>query len=212
MNRRNFLIALLVLPNSVTANPAVAGLAAIVVLLANAGDALSKITKGFRDLATAGSDAYSFSAAIRERDRLKILSKDLRELTNHYNSRVVDSIDDYIVMVRREKLDSEKKTRAWALVSSHIDRTLESVAGLLDDVKKEDGDFVLMPAYESLRATLNSRSVTLGRLRDITAPTSKEELVQLEQLSEKYKIFIVNAKEATNQLNEYIRTVGKSKV
>lgn len=210
MRRRAFMIGLTVLPGTVRANPSVAAIAAVVVLVANAGDALSKISKGFRDLITAGSDAYSFSAAVRERDRLKLLSKDLRELTQGSNVMLVQSIDYYIAMARRKRPEPEVEA-AWTLVASHVDQTLISVTRLLEDVKQEKGDFVLMPAYESLLATLTSRSITLGRLKSIDAPTSKEELAQLELLSEKYRIFIANAREATNQLNEYIRTVGKSK-
>ena len=79
MHRRSFLFVLLLSPIIARAQAGAASRIAILTDLVNAigaaGEAISKLTAGFRDLVVAGKDSYKYVAAARERDRLIDLSR-----------------------------------------------------------------------------------------------------------------------------------------
>lgn len=203
MHRRSFFFLLLLSPLIVRAQGGAAARIAILTDLVNAigaaGEAISKLTAGFKDLVVAGKDSYKYVAAARERDRLIDLSRRTTNLIATQNIRVVENLDQYLVEHNPTQDDWEKVVR-------NIEATLGSVQALLADVQAEDGSFVLEPAFLTLNQTLSSRASLLTQLASMPAPTSKEELSLLRQASTKYKQLIANAKEAVTQLNTYIKS------
>ncbi|MCP5235610.1 MAG: hypothetical protein H6945_07715 [Zoogloeaceae bacterium] len=203
MHRRSFLFELLLSPLIARAQGGAASRIAILTDLVNAigaaGDAISKLTAGFRDLVVAGKDSYKFVAAARERDRLIDLSRRTTNLIATQNIRVVENLDQYLAERNPTQDD-------WAKVVRNIEATLGSVQALLADVQAEDGSFVLEPAFLTLNQTLSSRASLLTQLAAMPAPTSKEELALLRQASAKYKLLIANAREAVTQLNAYVKS------
>ena len=87
----------------------------------------------------------------------------------------------------------------------HLNNTLIYVQELLQDVRAENSDFVLEPAYLMLNRTLTDRSSLLVQLSSLPAPTSAEEREILRYASHKYKILIANAEEAVKALNAYVK-------
>lgn len=203
MHRRSFLFALILSPLIARAQAGVASRIAILTDLVNAigaaGEAISKLTAGFRDLVVAGKDSYKYVAASRERDRLIDLSRRITNLMATQNIQVVQNLDQYLAERNPTQDD-------WATVVRNIEATLGSVQALLADVQAEDGSFVLEPAFLTLNQTLSSRVSLLTQLAAMPAPTSKEELSLLRQASAKYKLLIANAKKAVTQLNAYVKS------
>ena len=203
MHRRSFLFVLLLSPIIARAQAGAASRIAILTDLVNAigaaGEAISKLTAGFRDLVVAGKDSYKYVAAARERDRLIDLSRRTTNLIATQNIRVMENLDQYLAERNPTQYD-------WAKVVRNIEATLGSVQALLADVQAEDGSFVLEPAFLTLNQTLSSRASLLRQLAAMPAPTSKEELSLLRQASAKYKLLIANAKEAVTQLNAYVKS------
>lgn len=167
-----------------------------------AGDAISKLTAGIKDLVIAGNDAYKYVSAKRERDRLIRLSQKFIILMAAKNAPVVESLDEYIAQRHPTQKD-------WSKVVQNVNSTLLSVQELLTDVQHEDSSFVLEPAFLTLNQALTSRTSLLSKLADMPAPTTNEALGLLRQASAKYKVLIANTKEAVAQLNIYIKTAAK---
>jgi hypothetical protein len=203
MDRRSFVCTLLLSPLIARAQAGAAAKIAILTDLVSAigaaGEAISKLTAGFKDLVVAGKDSYKYVAAARERDRLIDLSRRTTNLIAAQNIRVVESLDQYLAERNPTQDD-------WAKVVRNIEATLGSVQKLLADVQAEDGSFVLEPAFLTLNQTLSSRASLLTQLAAMPAPSSKKELSILRQASEKYKLLIANAREAVTQLNAYIKS------
>jgi hypothetical protein len=203
MHRRSFFFALLLSPLLARAQAGggarIAILTDLVEAIGAAGEAISRLTAGFKDLVVAGRDSYKYVAAARERDRLIDLSRRTTNLIVSQNIRVVESLDQYLAERNPTQDD-------WAHVVFNIEATLRSVQELLADVQSEDGSFVLEPAFLTLNQTLSSRAALLTQLAAMPAPSSKDELSLLRKASAKYKVLIANAREAVAQLNAYIKS------
>lgn len=202
MQRRLFLSLLLILPTlSFGQSDAVAGRIALledlVKALGAAGEAISKLTAGFKDLVSTGADGYNYVAARRERTRLLEISRRTANLFGS-NQAVVDGLDEYVALHNRNEAD-------WRNVARNVNSTLSKVQMLLADVESENGDFVLQNTSLALKETLTARSLLLQQLAEIPAPASNEELALLVKASEKYKVLIANAKEAVKELNAYVK-------
>lgn len=203
MQRRSITLAAVLLPaTALPQTPAavnrVGVLTDLVTAIGAAGEAISKLTAGFRELADAGKDSYQYVAAARERDRLMNISRGVTDLVISQSTTVVQSLDEYLAHDKRD-------LSSWLEVVSHIERTLVKVHAVLEDVKKEDGSFILEPAYFSLRETLTARSTLLEKLGTVAPPHSKSEITLLRQASAQYKRLINNAKTAVGELNRYIK-------
>lgn len=203
MHRRAFALGLVLLPLLARAQTGAAARIAILTDLVKAigaaGEAISKLTAGFKDLVVAGRDSYKYVAAARERDRLIDISRRTANLIASQNVRVVASLDQYLA-------ERKPTQEGWAQVVRNVEATLLAVQQLLTDVQSEDGSFVLEPAFLTLNQTLSSRAALLTQLATMSAPTTKEELTLLRQASAAYKVLIANAKEAVAQLNVYVKT------
>lgn len=205
MHRRMFLgvVATLVALPTAWAQPS--GAARLVILrdlveaLGAAGDAIIKITDGFKHLVVTGVSGYNYVAAERERSRLIDISRRTANLIVNQNIRVIQSLDEYLQ--HPNPTDSD-----WQRVVGNINATLSSVRALLQDVQAENGDFVLEPAYLALNRTLSARSSLLQQLSSLPAPSSKEERNVLRQASDKYKVLIANAEQAIMELNAYVKS------
>ncbi|MBB1075764.1 hypothetical protein HUU62_15245 [Rhodoferax sp. 4810] len=202
MYRRSMCFALLLSPLIARAQlgavARIAILTDLVKAIGAAGEAVSKLTAGFKDLVVAGNDSYKYVAAARERDRLINLSRRTTNLLVSPNMRVVASLDNYLAVANPTQGD-------WEQVVFNLESTLGTVRELLIDVQAEDGNFVLEPAFLTLNQTLSSRALVLSRLSTMPAPSTPEELALLQKASAEYKLLIANAREAVSQLNVYIK-------
>ncbi|MBP6096015.1 MAG: hypothetical protein KBF58_13280 [Methyloversatilis sp.] len=203
MHRRTFTLALLLVPAIAGAQVGVdvrlAILTDFVKAIGAAGDAISKLTEGFRTLVVAGKDSYKYVAAEREQSRLIDISRRTTELIAKHNIAVIESIDQYIAAPKRTQQD-------WTRVVLNVEATLGAVQQLLMDVEREDGSFVLEPAYLTLNQVLSGRARLLGQLAAMPAPESAEELALLGQANEKYRVLVDRATAAVSQLNAYVKT------
>ncbi|MEW5788217.1 MAG: hypothetical protein AB1899_10245 [Pseudomonadota bacterium] len=206
MHRRAFIVAFVFLPLTTKAQGETSSRISIFTDLVNAigaaGEAISKLTAGIKDLVIAGNDSYNYVAASRERDRLIDISIRTQILIAQQNVAVENALNEYLTK-------SEPNQKAWELVVDNILTTLYSVHLLLSDVQKENGAFVLEPAYPELNKTLAARSSLLEKLAKMPAPRTKKELDLLRQISNKYAVLINKAEEAVVQLNEYIKAKAK---
>jgi hypothetical protein len=201
MRIKSFLVAALLLPTlafSETSDSRITILKDFVSAIGAAGDAISKLTVGFKDLVVAGKDSYNYVAAERERSRLIDISRRTANLIASQNVRVVESFDQYLLVIEPTNAD-------WAHVAQNVEATLVAVHELLRDVRNENGDFVLEPAFLALNQTLSARSSLLHQLIAIPAPTSPDERRLLREASDRYKILIVNARQAVEGLNAYVK-------
>lgn len=203
MHRRSFFFILLLSPFIASSQAVEASRIRILTELVNAigaaGEAISKLTVGFRDLVDAGKVTYRFIAAERERDHLIDLSRRAVNLISIQNKSFVENLDQYLA--RRHPAQDD-----WNNVVRNIGSTLAAVHALLTDVQAEDSSFVLEPAFLTLNQTLSSRVSLLQELARMSAPTSKEELSALRKASTQYKLLISNTKEAITQLNAYVKS------
>ena len=202
MHRRIFLAALTCSPALTRAQlreaERIAVLHELVAVLGAAGEAVSKLTTGFKEMVGAGSAEYDQAAAERERDRLIDISRRTTNLIVSMNIRLVQSLDDYLAL--RNPSDED-----WARVIGNVNSTLGSVHTLLADVQAERSEFVLEPAFLLLNRTLAARSSLLLELAALPAPATDEEREVLAEASEKYKVLIANAEQALKELNAYLK-------
>ena len=202
MNKRVFLGTLVSLPFCALGQTSVAGrialLSELVKAMGAAGEALTKLTEGFRTLAVAGKDSYSYVAAERERARLIEISRRTANLVSMQSVTVIHSIGQYLARPIKTQAD-------WESVAQNFASTLNSVQALLADVQNEDGSFVLEPAYLTLNQVLSGRAQILTELMTMPAPTSKEELALLRDANERYKVLVQNAEKTLLELNAYVK-------
>lgn len=178
-------------------NPRVAILKDLVEAIGAAGDAISKLTAGVRDLVIASNEGYNYVSAQRERNRLIDISSRTSTLIAQKKVRVIDSIEVYLEI-------NNPTAEQWAAVTTDLASTLDDVLILLNDVKEERGDFVLQRAYLDLSQSLNARVSVLQKVAALSPPTTAEEKQILRQASNKYRILLSNAEDAVTELNKYI--------
>lgn len=206
MKRRHCLVLLALLPGQVFAQAGVTARLAVLRELLEAvkasGEAIGTLTEGFRTLVVAGADSYNYVSAARERSRLVELGRSTAMLLGNQNYMVVESISSYLAT-------PDKTNAKWQPIVGNFEKTLGAVNTLLDDVKKEKGDFVLEPAYVILQQTLNGRVTLLSQLKAMDAPTSPEELALLKQIHERYTQLITQTRSALAELNTYLKDQKK---
>jgi len=176
----------------------------LVKAIGSAGDAISKLTAGVRDLVVNGSNAYDYVAASREHDHLVALSNQLSSLVATQQTNVVSNIEDYLSTMSSEA--TRKKTdvqQSWELVVSRLRSVLESTKNLLDEVDHEKSDFVLQPAFLKLKEALAVKFSIMDKLMSMPAPSSPEELSKLKAADYQYKRLISNTRDAIAALNSY---------
>jgi hypothetical protein len=205
MQRRLFLCSGILLIKPELALPQTGASARIAILrdlveaIGAAGEAISKLTAGFKDLVVTSASGYSYVAAERERDRLIDISRRTAVLIASQNVQVVQSLDEYLALRNPTEND-------WSRVLANVDFTLRSVRELLADVQQEKGEFVLQPAFLRLNSALSGRSSLLQKLMNMPAPMTVEEREVLQQANEKYKVLISNATQAVTELNDYVKS------
>lgn len=203
MDRRLFLLALTTFPaasfGQASPEKRIAILTDIVTAIGAAGKAISDITAGIRSLVIAGNEGYSYVAAEREKTRLNDIVRRTTNLIATQNVMVVQSLDEYLALPHPTESD-------WHVVARNVDSTLSSVGELLADVQNENSSFVNQDASLTLKKTLASRSIVLGKLSAMAPPFSKEERTILRKASAEYKVLISNAELAVKELNAYIRS------
>lgn len=202
MLRRTFLLTTFLLPPLAWAQSGAVGRIAILRELVDAigaaGEAISKLTAGFKDLVVTSAAGYNYVSAERERSHLIDISRRTTNLIVTQNVRVVQSLDEYLEIKHPSDED-------WRQVIGNVDSTLVTVHTLLSDVQSEKSDFVLEPAFATLNRTLAGRVSLLQQLSHMGPPTTLEERKLLAQASEKYKVLIANAERAVVELNAYVK-------
>ena len=63
-----------------------------------AGDAISKLTNGFKSLVVTGVDSYNYVAVKRERTRLIDISRNMTNLIVSQNINIIQSLDLYLTI------------------------------------------------------------------------------------------------------------------
>ncbi len=202
MLRRTFLLATFLLPSLAWAQPGaverIAILRDLVDAIGAAGEAISKLTAGFKDLVVTSAAGYKHVSAERERSHLIDISRRTGNLIVMQNVQVVQSLDEYVEIKHPSDED-------WRQVVGNVNSTLTTVRALLSDVQSEKSDFVLEPAFATLNRTLAGRVSLLQQLSQMGPPTTQGERKLLAQASEKYKVLIANAEQAVVELNAYVK-------
>ncbi len=202
MLRRTFLLATFLLPSLAWAQPGaverIAILRDLVDAIGAAGEAISKLTAGFKDLVVTSAAGYKYVSAERERSHLIDISRRTGNLIVMQNVQVVQSLDEYVEIKHPSDED-------WRQVVGNVNSTLTTVRALLSDVQSEKSDFVLEPAFATLNRTLAGRVSLLQQLSQMGPPTTQGERKLLAQASEKYKVLIANAEQAVVELNAYVK-------
>ena len=215
MKRRLLLLAALgfMTPFSTRgAVPAVVSLAALVKVVGEAGDAISKITKGVRDLVVAGKDSYDYVSAERVRTRLLALSKNLQKLVAGSNAAFLDHLQHYIHSVKayyEDRQDGDQTVADlrpnWEGVLRQAQANLTIVHAILVDLDATNSDFVLQPAYLGLQEVLYSRTSVLRELQGMPPPVSMDDVRQLDMLRLNYTRLRLRTMELIAALNAYLQ-------
>jgi len=167
-------------------------------LIGAAGDAMIKLTDGFKHMVTTGYAGYNHIAAKKTHKRLVDLSARSAMLARGHQSVLVYSIDDYFRIPNPTEGD-------WSRVVKGIKEVIEEITEILDDVKKERSDFVLEDAYSKLIESLSVRKGLLAKLSRIPPPKSKDEMESLRKIHEEYKRLLDNFRNAIEQMNLYLK-------
>lgn len=167
-------------------------------LLGAAGDAMVKLTDGFKHMITTGYAGYNHVAAKRAHKRLVDLSARATNLLAAHQSLAVRSIDEYISK-------PEPTSDDWYAIIECITYVIEEIKKILDDVQEERSDFVLEDAYSKLSESLASRASLLQQLFGMPAPKSEREKRLLSKINAEYKRLLENFKDAIIQLNLYLK-------
>lgn len=214
MKRRALLLSGLCLSAPVLSQvplPTLAALGVLVKVIGEAGDALSKVTKGISDLVNAGNDSYNYLSAKRDRERLIKLSGNLQKLVAGSNAAFIDYLQLYISRLTRYYQDNESGAPSvstmrpiWDGLLNQAHTNLEIVHAILTDLNAEKSDFVLKPAYLGLQEVLHSRTSVLLEMKSMPPPVSKEELRMLMVLRENYKKLRMRTFDLIGELNRYL--------
>jgi hypothetical protein len=167
-------------------------------LMGAAGDAMVKLTDGFKHMVTTGYSGYNHISAKRTHKRLVSLSARATQIQYHQQSTFVYSIDDYLSIDIPTPLH-------WTRVVRGIKEVLKKLTKILDDVHKERSDFVLENAYAKLTESLAARLGLLAKLSKMPPPKSEDEKESLRKIQEEYKRLLNNFREAIEQLNLYLK-------
>ncbi len=166
-------------------------------LLGAAGDALIKLSDGFKHLVITGSDGYNHIAARRIHKRLVDLSaRGVFLLVTQYTA--IADVEDYIT-------EDDTELHGWKTIVGNIESINIEITSILDDVRKERSDFVLEDAYLNILNSLNSRKNLAKKLTTMPFPMNKEEREQLSKISEEYKRLFVKFSDAIKDLNLYLK-------
>lgn len=213
MKRRNMVLLLSSLPFVAQAQPVVAALTleAFVKILGDAGSALSTFTKGLKDAVIAGKDSLKYIEVEKERARLITISKAMTQLITTKQQTVIGSIDEYLRVVESTpSMPSSEKQMIWYSIVDAIELTLKAVHELLTNVRAENGNLVLEPAYLNISKSLEYRAAALSKLKSMPAPTAAADIKLLRQANENYRELLSNAEKALVELNNYARTTKQS--
>ena len=192
---------------SVHAQPGASRLALLrelVETIGAAGDALKKVTAGFKELVVTGVQGYDGVQARLLHQKLVDISKDTADLLVAQSS-LPPTLGHYAG--RAETMRPEQRASAWRNIVNQLRNILVVVDGLLNRVKQDRSDFVLEPAYLKLQQALAARSALLSQLIAIEAPASTEELAIIAEAGQRYAVLIRELESARDEMNAYVKTL-----
>lgn len=211
MKRRHILLLFLSLPNLSLSQgiSSIAELAALVKLIGELGDSISKLTKGFKDLIVAGHESYVYVSESMEKSRLLELSALLTKLHAEKNATVLKNIFDYSKLI--EKINDGSQLQSyesiefmWRQLLISVESTVVMVREILNHVQSDRSDFVLQSVYLSLNRMLYMRKRILSAWLEIPPPQSTGEIQILRDAYEKYKILDENCADLIGEINLYL--------
>jgi hypothetical protein len=175
----------------------------IISAIGDAGEAISKLTAGVKDMLVAGTEGFDFVSARRDKGRLKdILSRNYVSMTVK-QSYVVQSLDEYLQKPNPSDED-------WDEVAQKIKSTLKTLNEIFSDVKSENSNFVLDKSFKDLVTSLANRTSTLNKLSEISPPFSANERGLLFEISRAYKKLLSKAAVAHDELADYLSKNSKN--
>lgn len=203
MLRRSALLLVWMLPQfavgQVTTEERSRLLVALAGAIGAAADAVAKLARSFETATTAPTVLYGADAAKRERERLLDLSRRTAGLIAA-NMAAIDTLEDYMTAYER----GEATQGRWKRAIEGLGGVLNVVRTLLSDVQKENGDFVLDPAFLTLNEALAARSSLIAKIANMPAPATPDEVEHLRSATERYKMLVQNTRTARSMLNTYI--------
>jgi hypothetical protein len=168
-----------------------------IAAIGEAGEAISKLVDGLRQVVTTGYEGYDFVKAKRVRSRLLDISRRNIVSISSKQQVVVTSLDEYLEMKNPSDAD-------WIKVSNKISDTLANLKTILNDIQEENSELVTDASFPTLNSSITMRGATLLKLSEITPPITNDERALLMKISAKYKILLIDAKKASDEFNAYL--------
>ena len=148
-----------------------------------------------RDVA-AHEETLDDDTAIEVRHRLIDIARMAKTLAWHYQSRVIEDLDEWLAMEHREP-------HQWQSVVENIRHTAMKVQGLLQLVASERSDFVLESAYDTLLESMSRRLAILEKLGKLSV-TGENEIDAVRRLNVRYKALLQSFRNAIKELERYL--------
>jgi hypothetical protein len=165
-----------------------------------AAEALSRLATSFERASVDATISYSAPAAQRELSGLRALSRQTTGLIAS-NAATIETLEEYM-----ESYNVGTATQSrWRNAIRRLESTLSAVKALISDVRRENSDFVLEPAFLTLSEALEQRSALLQSISGMPAPASREEILLLQEATGRYRELVANTRRSLTALNTYIR-------
>lgn len=174
-------------------------------LVGATGDAMKKITDGFKHLVVAAVQAYDATKARALHARLIEVSELATSLII-VQSTLPETLGAYAG--RAHELTDAERRSTWRTVVGRTQPVLERVKTLLEKPREQnDTDFVAEPAYVKLREALEARSTLLQKLMAIDPPATPAELDVVRDAAMRYGRLIQELNAARDELNTYVKAL-----
>jgi hypothetical protein len=188
-------------------------LTAVAKALGDAAASLDKFADGLTKLVKLGDFVgLPISEAKRAHQRLLEMRGRTTQLVIK-QMRVFEGDDpggltDYIALAKRGASAADLSAR-WERIGDSLSELMARVAELLRDVESERSGFVTDPAYKEFLQVLQARVSILKRLEQMPAPTTNEEIRELESVRDRYITLIARLDKANDALAEYIKAAER---
>ena len=186
-------------------------LSAVAKALSDAAASLDKFADGLTKLVKLGDFVgLPVSEAKRAQQRLLEMRGRTTQLVITQMRTFEDdgALANYIALAKQGASAADLSAR-WERLGDSLSELIARVAELLRDVASERSGFVTDPAYKEFLQVLQARVSILERLRKMPAPTTSEEIRELEVVRDKYNILIARLDRANDALAEYIKAAER---
>ena len=189
-------------------------LAAVAKALSDAAASVDKFADGLTKLAKLG-DFVGLPVGEAKRAQQRLLDMRARstqvvvqQMPIFQGDNPGESLNDYIMNAKSGASPAMLAAR-WDNVRAALAKLVGQVAGLLQDMENERSGFVNEPAYKEFLQVLRARVSLLQQLQEMPAPTTSDEIRELEVVRDKYNVLITRLDRANDALAEYIRAAER---